>query len=263
MTYGNEESYDADMGNYMFYCRVTDAAGNRVTSDHVKVSYRPYFSKEPEDVNFDFNKQWYCTLETEVEDGVEPYSYQWYTIDEDTGHIVFLADGYHDYYTFTPHDELDSGETYGRFYCEVMDANGYTATSRTARIYRADPLVCSGPYDVKMGDQPVTLTVKISGGVPPFEKIWYDRYGRVLSSEANSERTAEYKASELGDYSVYIKDELANIYTAEAEVSMKPLTIVRQPKGGQLPDRGTVTLSIRVFDGVAPYTYVQIGRAHV
>ena len=248
MDYGNDASYDADRGRYSYYCKVTDAAGSIVNSDHVIVDYRPYFLKEPADINLKSSGKSSQTLWVDVEDGAEPYTYQWYRIDENTGHAV-AVDG-------ATASSFDPGGREGRYYCEVTDAKGYSSQSRTARVYSADPLSLNGPYDAEWAGKPVTLAATIYGGVPPFEIKWYDAYNQELSSESRIDRRTEFQVSDLRRFSVTVKDDLGDIVSGYADVMMKPLTIVRQPEGGEAAFDQYVTLSVIVSDGKSPYTYV-------
>ena len=256
MQYGDEPSFDADRGNYEYYCKVTDAAGNKAISNHVVVKYRPYFLEQPQDVNYRYSYNSYHMMSVVVEDGTEPYTYQWYRIYDDGKAVPQEGETKPDY-VFLPPKGSNLGDTYGRFFCEVTDAEGYTARSRTARVYKSDPLSCDGPCDTVLGDdKTATLAADITGGVPPFEIKWYDWRGAEIFSGTSEAWRAEIKVSEYGEYTFVVKDELADTYTAKANVNMKPLTIVKQPQDGRATYGNPVTLSIVVSDGVPPYTYV-------
>ena len=146
----NDSTCNADLGNNLYYCRVTDDAGNKVTSDSVLVSYSVYFKLQPQDANL-YGKD-SVTLTCKAAGGTpfeggdgDGYSYSWLgpdgslldnPITNEAGNVLTVSEP-------------------GEYNCWVMDNEGGEAYSELAWVYSSEenlnPIITLQPESVTLG----------------------------------------------------------------------------------------------------------------
>ncbi len=243
--------YDANPGSY--YCTVTDAEGETVTSEKAEVREQLYILRQPENVNARINKNW--SVSVSAAGGTEPYQYKWYYCRN------FGAEGSSSYFwaeSVTGHvlnrEDTDYVSNEFSVYCVISDANGESIQSDTAEIYYTEPIKVSvKDAMIRTPGGSVTLSAEIKGGREPFVCQWYGPEGEIPEA---AESTID--VSKSGQYYVTVTDTYGDSATsAPATVTLKPLTIARHPEGGELPrGGGQHKLEVIVEDGNAPFWYV-------
>ncbi|MBR2834505.1 MAG: hypothetical protein IKE43_02145, partial [Coriobacteriales bacterium] len=190
--------------------------------------------------------------------GTEPITYSWYT---DNGVPVPEMSGKT---TKVPHP--------GSYYCVAEDAYGDTAQTKTILVYEADEFRIVGqsePNAIRDGEQ-ATVAFYLDGGVKPYTvSCW------LVDADGNQEDlgdcwgipengddspypgTTFYKldTDTPGTYWFYINDAVGNELETQIEVKYRQLIISEQPKGGTLSINDTYDLSIKIGEGMSPFTY--------
>ncbi|EJP19194.1 SLH domain protein [Peptostreptococcaceae bacterium AS15] len=168
-----------------YRCVITDANGNKVTSEAARVEKEPLkpklvIIKQPDNAKGKLGEL--VSLEVQVTGGVEPYSYQWqrrlfrgldYTISNAEGNTTNI---------------LKPKAGIGAYYrCVITDANGDRVTSIPVKVETDEfntPLKITKEPDVvrgKVGDK-VELEVQAEGGKKPYRYRWEFAISLVDSS---------------------------------------------------------------------------------
>ncbi len=120
-----------------YYCVITDAKGNTVTSTKaiLTVKIPPVtITKQPVDYTAQYSKYGYFSVTADY--GTPPYEYEWHCIHN--GNDETLSDGmvyWHvDHYQLTIANCAPSMDG-DLFYCKVYDANGYWVNSKRATLH--------------------------------------------------------------------------------------------------------------------------------
>ncbi len=243
---------EAAAGNFAYYCRVTDDEGDYVDSYKANVYYSLYIEKQPENANI-FGEDGvllYCKAADGVPYDNGTYIYAWYKED---GSLVELTD-----YGIT----LVSEE--GKYYCMVEDCNGGVATSDMITVYSTEPLKVTGLTDQAINEgETASLSVEVSGGVPPYSYQWGtsekkgDYYVSFDEIEGETSDSLEVPFSALGYYAVEVTDSMKarERVTAEVKEYKEPLVIVEAPQPMEFTTLKKAELNIAVSEGETKITY--------
>ncbi|MBQ1362449.1 MAG: S-layer homology domain-containing protein [Oscillospiraceae bacterium] len=165
-----------------YYCVITDAAGDTVTSDKASVTVTD--SKTPMEIAAQPSdacaaEGWHVSFSVRAAGGTEPYTYQWRRISSATGSDTALEES--DRFTGTTAsvmtiNALLLSENGDRFYCEITDADGKTVTSGIVLL----TVTVNDYFHVTTQPQSVTtsvngdaiFTVSVSGGRRPYVYEW-------------------------------------------------------------------------------------------
>ncbi len=251
-----ENTCEADMGNYAYYCQVYDDEGHRVDSDKVAVNYELYIAVQPKNTNI-YGKD-SVTLVCKAGGGTplkedyygDGYSYGWIGPDG-----MLLKNPV----TNETGNELTVSEP-GDYYAWVMDIASGEVYSAPATVYSVDPLripnICATQYLLE-GEES-TVWGAVYGGVQPYTVSW-SRDGEELPTELTDD--VFYSAKIVCDGSKEAFYTLTATDAMEAEVSVtvrvcyRQLVIAQQPEGGMLPYGGVHPLNLTMAEGEAPFTY--------
>ena len=243
---------EAAAGNFAYYCRVTDDEEDYVDSYKANVYYSLYIEKQPENANI-FGEDGvllYCKAADGVPYDNGTYIYAWYKED---GSLVELTD-----YGIT----LVSEE--GKYYCMVEDCNGGVATSDMITVYSTEPLKVTGLTDQAINEgETASLSVEVSGGVPPYSYQWGTRekkgdyYVSFDEIEGETSDSLEVPFSALGYYAVEVTDSMKSRerVTAEVKEYKEPLVIVEAPQPTEFTTLEKAELNIAVSEGETKIAY--------
>ena len=226
-----------------YFCRVTDSVGQVKESDQVTVGYNLYIVQQPQNANL--NGKDSVTLSCIAAGGTKPYTYHW--IDENDEVFYESSEG----------DVEVSAE--GEYICIVWDAEGNPAQSNAVTVYNAEPLWVEPAqtiYNMTPAEDNL-IEFSFGGGTPPYTLEWY-HYGvlyETVSFAANDADTIPLRIPEDGEYGLQVTDANGDTAYKTCMVFFDPLTIVKQPVGGKLPEDGYLEIGATVADGEAPYTF--------
>ncbi len=237
-------------GGYRYWCEVTDNKKQHATSDEVIVDYDIDIWIQPGDRNLTEGSPAY--LECKAYGGSGEYTYEWFRWNDSEADDYYMG-------SEMPLPVTEPGE----YYCIAMDAvTGDTAESADATVYEA-PLLT---VEVIEGNQTLppnekgTLTVKVTGGVPPYEGKFGWSFHGVLPTDVDDPNTdgaiftAETEAA--GWYTFSVKDSMVNLAYADIYRYDTPIKIVKQPESGILPaDGSALPVRMEVADCTLPLTY--------
>jgi len=264
------------------YAEVTDADGNKVTSEKAEVT--PFaqaipalkIEKQPVSVAKPANML-FPVFGVTVSGGKAPYEYKWY---EDCGYITFTESAN----SSSASNELviDDAETMldqangeiVTIWCVITDAAGQSVTTDKVKLTRQYD-------DLKITMQPKTVTVvmddyavfnvAVSGGKAPYKYDWqsidytgssshdtWSSFNASLNGSPTLTFDAEWYTFDFAIRCVItdangkqVISELA--YLVEAVTSQ--LKIVSQPESKTGPEGTWVNFSVTVSGGKAPYSY--------
>ena len=240
-----------------YYCIVRDAAGREAVSDEAEVTPGLYILQQPQNTNL--RGQESVTLTCVAAGGVpfdDHYSYRWTHNGVGYGHTGSDAG------TITVTEP-------GEYICIVNDASFEDLPSNPAVVYDAEPLTVATAQDAYIVDDPENVYVEIeftiSGGVTPYQ-VEFARSDETLETfDINPGKTFEgpvtdtRTVTETGAYFYMVTDAVGNFQIGTAAVvQADPLSIRKQPKGGEIPKDGTdprVLVDVAVKGGTPPYIY--------
>ncbi|CAM1358474.1 conserved exported hypothetical protein [Tenacibaculum sediminilitoris] len=180
------------------------------------------------------------SISVDVVGGTPGYTYEW----RQKGSITILG-------TTNPFENIAAGE----YELTVKDANGCITTG-SYTVIEPDLLVIDAINQQGnipcFGDNTVSLTVKASGGVPPYSYSWKLKGGAV---ELGANNTLSNIGA--GTYVITVTDKNGNIATKEYEVKEPlQLEIIGITKVDVSCNGGTDgSIDVSVSGGTAPYTY--------
>ncbi|MBQ9249260.1 MAG: immunoglobulin domain-containing protein [Oscillospiraceae bacterium] len=240
-----------------YYCIVRDAAGREAVSDQAEVTPGLYILQQPQNTNL--HGQESVTLTCVAAGGVpfdDQYSYRWTRDGVGYGHTGSDAG------TITVTEP-------GEYICIVNDASFEDLPSNPAMVYDAEPLTVTASPDFYPVDDPedfrAEIEFTISGGVPAYQveitRNGEDYGGFTIDGSMMTDGVfSETRTfTETGTYFYTVTDVMGNSQSATVVVvQADPLSIRKQPKGGEIPKEGTdpnVLLDIAVEGGTPPYIY--------
>ena len=253
---GNQATYTARTAG-RYFCRITDAAGNKVDTDVAVVGYNLYIALQPKDVEISDSGSADFSCVAAGGDG-SGYEYEWHLPD---GSIRTSSDG-----------KLLDVDIWGSYYC-VVRCGGETVTSEAVKLYAPLLVIRSGeayPLDGKRKTASINMFVK--GGTPPYHLVW-SVGGEAGTGETISEadkslandnekwgwHPAPIEASEPGVYWLTVTDangERASDFSEVVDISAEPdLVIVEQPQDGDLADQYPLHVRTTVANGVGRINY--------
>ncbi len=234
----------------IYYCVVTDQAGNHVTSEKVQVNDMLYIVQHPQNLNLMGQDSVTLTCKaaggTPFADG--SYMYMWCN-----GKGGDIKTGNENWIEITEE---------GEYYCLVQDNYGDPVTSDRATVYCAEPLTVTcdqDVYDLLPGEEPVTIGMTISGGVPPYEVQWTAGF-ETIDAFTTEETHLTKQVSDFESYGLAAKDSMGRMAGALCKVEYNQLEIAQEPVDGVLrSDENTpYTVSIVMAEGEAPFTYTLV-----
>ena len=234
----------------IYYCIVTDQAGNHVASEKVRVNDLLYIVQQP--MNENLLGQDSVTL-TCIAAGGMPFSDGSYMYMWCNGKGGDIKTGNENWIEITEE---------GEYYCLVQDNYGNPITSDRATVYCAEPLTVTCDRDVYSllpGEEAVTLGMTISGGVPPYEVQWTAGF-ETIDTFTTEETYLTKQVSDYESYGLAAKDSMGRMAGALCKVEYKQLQIAQEPVDGVLrSDENTpYTVSIVMAEGEAPFTYTLV-----
>ena len=242
----NSDSYTASVaGSYT--CTVTDAEANIITTSQATITIRKQtplvITQQPQSATIEEDES--AILRVVVTGGVAPYTYQW----KKNGSDIVGANS--DSYT---------ASVAGNYTCTISDANGNSVITSEAIITirtQAPLVIVQQPQSatIELGNK-ATLYISATGGVAPYHYQWM-----VDGNEIAGATAATYIAEAAGNYSCKVGDSKNSYNVSTIAVitvnvpSGGPLTITRQPLGGEITKGLALNLSVGVDGGVKPYSY--------
>ncbi|MBQ3955488.1 MAG: S-layer homology domain-containing protein [Clostridia bacterium] len=262
---------------YETRCVVTDSHGHSVVTDAVcleKTASPLTIVKEPMDFLTSVNGTT-ATFKIEVTGGTPPYHYDWQAANSgELFESLAGTPGVSGTNTDTLTVKLQSGVfPEGKsIRCFVLDAKYNAVYSKTVtgmvEVPKTDPLKASvNKTSVLLDsfDERIDLNVTASGGVPPYSYQWWwgtsasglsDMSGwssafgtSYIYSKPDSRYTLQYMRCRVTDALGSYAD------TAVVEIHVQGLTITTQPTSVSSYVGGTVTFTVAVEGGKAPYKY--------
>lgn len=278
---------DSEDMSLMLKCVVTDAVGNKLTTNVATITVKgkgeKQEDKKPEDPvkvtvsnnQFRFLKGDRLGIEATAAGGAAPYTkYTWYRlkgsewVNFDSGATLYIDDS-----------RIDApGETF-TLKCVVTDSEGGTGESETVTVTTSDFILEKGlpeKTDVVVGNN-VSMSVKASGGKAPYKYEWYETTFVVPTKDYTMSPMKKYTDSTV-EFTMVPKylppsDNVAKgfkciitdaegskveTFTGISDITPDgmPLTIVQQPQRLTNPKCGSELLfDIAVYGGTEPYSY--------
>lgn len=234
----------ADRAGY-YRCSVRDANDN--------IAETPYINVRPEKelsvvVGPGYTKitsiDESATLFANADGGTAPYEYTWYRFSIGGGSERLYGESGASVVVTEP----------GSYYCKVNDSAYEEKSSETVKV-EADELVFTtqpqdGYIDRDNSNSKLTLTTKVEGGVKPYTYKWYKTgSSEVLSTDPS------YNATKTGSYYCRVRDAVGHGGTSRYAAVEYSLSILTQPKSGEIGSNGKYRLNILAIGGKAPYKY--------
>ena len=263
----------AARNGYQYRCVVTDAKGNKATSNAVTLTVLPPLgiSRQPGDVTARAGS--YISFAVEATGGMEPYSYQWQYSRDNAADFSDITGQNDAEYDLRVSEDTFTGNY--RFRCIITDANGSCVTSDAATVIRKpDPLtITQQPQDVYASeDDTISFTVEVTGGKEPYSYQWqYQKISFVTDSFMSFEnmsatdKTLVTKASELAftyayRYRCIITDSEGNSVSSNIaklyDEASAPLSISKQPQNKTAKVGDTVVFTVEATGGREPHFYM-------
>ena len=259
--------------NFRIRCVITDAKGAQVTTNEaglIQAFDELAFNVPPQNVTAKVGDT--VSFFVAVSGGKAPYTYQWeFTTDNlsEWLNVGYWATGGTDNtMSFQVGGAYEWNDHY-QYRCVITDAEGNQLISDPVWVEKAeDPLtIVTQPQNVtcKAGDK-ATFSVAVSGGTEPYAYQWQymtnnfswtDVAGWANGTDATLSFDVASSEFEYGyQYRCVITDaEGSEVITEAAWVEAAPLTIVTQPWNVAAEIGDTVSFSVAVSGGKAPYTY--------
>ena len=251
-------------------CVITDANGTQVTSSEATLTQvqveAPTITAQPQNVTCAVGDT--ATFKVTVTGGKAPYTYQWQA--RGVGNFKNLNNGSGATLSLTTTAAMFDVKQVNSFIsevqCVITDANGSSVTTSAAKLTKAVELgISAPPQDVTcaVGDK-ATFKVTASGGKAPYKYQWEGRGPldkNFLKLPGKTSDTLELTADDtIAEVRCVITDANGSSVTTSAAKLTKtptvtPLRIITQPKDVTCSVGDTVTFSVAVAGGKAPYTY--------
>ena len=253
-------------------CIIEDSAGNEVTTNVALVNAiaDPLVLKQPSNANIDLGTS--ASLTVEASGGTAPYTYSWQVSIGSRWSPISNNAQYSGQGTTTLTVKPSTAGT-TEFRCVVKDSAGQEITSTTVTVTAKEvaPLtVKTQPKDaeIDLGNM-VALTVAADGGKAPYSYSWQIRTGDSWAIIRDSllyfgqgTDTLLYMPQSAGTAEIrcLISDsagnsKLSNTAYIKAKEAVTPLTITNQPSSATTDVGKTISFTVGVSGGKAPYTY--------
>ena len=253
-------------------CIIEDSAGNEVTTNVALVNAiaDPLVLKQPSNANIDLGTS--ASLTVEASGGTAPYTYSWQVSIGSRWSPISNNAQYSGQGTTTLTVKPSTAGT-TEFRCVVEDSAGEEITSTTVRVTAIEvaPLtVKTQPQDAEIviGNMTV-LTVAADGGKAPYSYSWQIRTGdswenirdyRLYFGQGTD--TLVYMPNTAGTAEIrcLISDsegnsKLSDTAYIQAKEAVTQLTITNQPSSATTDAGITMSFTVGVSGGKAPYTY--------
>lgn len=281
-------SLDMLYKNYSFRCVVSDANGDSVTSD---VAWLERIETEPEVKPLEIISQpqdvegkagTTASFGVVASGGTEPYSYQWqYSEDDAVFYDLGPANvtsgwvlGYSTATLVVNVEDYDLEKCWA-FRCVVTDAQGQTVTSDFANILYEEPFVVTmQPVNTLAYEgETVQFVLAANGGTEPYTYRWQAAWGgedaAFVDLNASHSWVSGYDTDALSlvasireesysyRYRCVITDaEGRQITSNTVHIILQPvLMISSQPQSVECASGETMSFTVGVSGGAAPYTY--------
>ncbi|MGP1569066.1 MAG: S-layer homology domain-containing protein [Peptoanaerobacter stomatis] len=271
----NVLKYTVDRDTYDCRCVITDAKGDKVTSNEARVELKAgplRITKEPAEL-IEGKEGDFVTLEVEVAGGKQPYTYKWYRKIAVANIQAIEEVPYEGSKTRSVKVPFVPETRYQYLYrCEIIDADGNRVVTKFALVKvdpsTAPPIIIKQPEN-KLGipsGHTVSLEVKVSGGKEPYRYQWEERKeGNINYTnsmvEGNTRNVLRPKVEMFTYYyRCVITDANGNKVTSdEAKVEIDPNTVPIKVTKQLVDVRGVpgdvVTLEVAAEGGVTPLRY--------
>lgn len=233
-----------------FTCRITDAGGTAVTSDAAQIVLAPEIIISGQPVGAQKYSGASHILSVSASGGEPPLFYQWFKNGNSLGtagqgtSLVFNA--------------LATGDA-GLYFCRVSDQANSVRDTDTVELKVADlPAFTQQPQGVALdAGQPLSLSVVVSGGMPPLTYQWRKFGVPILGTNSPTYAKASATTVDAGDYVCRVNDALGTIITSNvATVSVsRPIEITQQPTGAIVPEGSEYTFNITAQGGIGLLTF--------
>ncbi len=250
---------------YQYRCKVTDTAGQSVTSYVATLTVGSPLSITAQPINVTVSAGQTASFSVTASGGTPPYSYQWRYRTGPNGSWVNVsaASGKTADYSLTA-QARHNGYQYS---CLVSDSAGQSVTSSVAALTVSSSLIITEqPQDrnVQAGDT-TFFSVTVSGGTAPYSYQWQYRKsasGAWTNVSAYSGRTVTYKLTVENrhngfQYRCAVTDAAGQSVTSSIVTLTvnSPLTIATQPSAVTIAAGKTAVFTVSVSGGTAPYSY--------
>lgn len=268
----------ADENGDQYYCVVTDAANNIVTSNKATLTVNAAaltVTKQPKSQTV--NKGDNASFSVTVSGGKEPYKYQWYKIyPGQTTATILTAWPYENATTatMTSVNNLPEYDDGAKFFCVITDAdnNQVISNKATLTVKSADLTITKQPANTSTTEKgSAKFSVTASGGTAPYSYTWHripkgstDDFTLQNNSVFPGADTANLtvnncQLSETGDryYCVVTDTAGKSVVSSKATLTVKSsaLTITKQPANATTSNNGDATFSVKVSGGSGDYSY--------
>ena len=253
---------------YQYSCVVSDSAGQSVTSSVVTLTVGAPLTITVQPKNAAVNAGSMATFSVTVSGGTAPYSYQWQyrkSASADWTNVSAAA-GRTASYTLTA-EARHNGYQYR---CKVTDSAGKSVLSSVATLTVRSLTISSQPSDVTVAaGKTAVFTVSVSGGTAPYSYQWQylaPTASAYVNVGAAAGKTASYSLTVQARHDGYryrciVTDAAGqSVMTDEVRLTVsgtptQALTITTQPASQVVTAGTSVTFSVGVKGGTAPYSY--------
>jgi len=265
------------------WCVITDAAGQSVTTDKVKLT-RQYddlkITMQPKTVTVVMDD--YAVFNVAVSGGKAPYKYDWQSIDYTGSSSLDTWSSFTSSLNGSPTLTFDA-EWYTFDFairCVITDANGKQVISELAYLVEKEAATPSlkitkdlpSSYTLQKDEPSASFILEISGGKPPYSYYWELSLGgggkgdtyklNTTSSAYNTGYILDsFDYVDSAEVTCFVTDSLGNtarsntvtVYPYEEKTT--PLKITKQPLSYWASEGQEKALIIEVSGGKAPYSY--------
>ncbi|MBQ7656423.1 MAG: hypothetical protein IJS41_07945, partial [Clostridia bacterium] len=232
-----------------YMCIVTDAHGH-TEYDYCVVDYDGslWISRDPQDYNV-YDYDWW-EFEVEAQDGVPPYTYQWF-LAEGGSEDYMLIDGADASYISS--DAFPVGTPFN-VYCTVTDNKGRDVDSMAAEAYNLVVIPASEVSSMEL-DTEETLAVEVHADYLPVTCKWYFQPLNSDKRFVMANEGEQIPITEPGFYECEVTDahghqEIVGIFVDVAPLSLEILSDVTSILPGESYD-----LVVTAHGGYPPYVY--------
>ena len=260
------------------YVTVKDQEGNKVTSDKVRI-YAPLVVKtQPEDAYANAGE--WITFTAEAKYGKEPYTYQWQYISEvHPDPRPFDSDSNGIWHSGSTTDTL-SIEVYKsdivdkwQYRCIITDANGQSVTTDYASLYQGLHILTQPKNTTGQHGGSAFFSVEVAGGSGDYSYEWLYSYN-TENYYPFDELTTGYQTDTVKINKIYpshydsysykcrVTDNVTKqVVESQVVYLRRPLRITQQPQSQTGKAGDTLTFTVAVSDGIAPYSYKWYSKA--